>query len=200
MNKSSRISLSICHDNPTNGFKSETSQYLIYYLLGTKFIQPMGIFTGRILQTFKEITPYCFRRSNGQIFWRRYNPLDPIQRKNYIYLSENQNNLSLSLSIRKDTYLMITLTRSNGSVFVYGEMYVGFSFQQPSILEMRGRVFLCTKQPKSSTMFWIENPIDSDCIVEIQSGQLVIFVCDHRNIVLLPDDNSLIVVKTIAKK
>lgn len=142
------------------------------------------------MQELWEINQYLARRSNGEISWIVYE-------ENNLALNADFNYIIDDRSIVGDHRALVLVKGEDSFVFVYGEMYKGFSFGLSSTLELRGKFFLSIFDSQTVHR---EESIDSDCIIEVNQGLLAIFLCDNKHIVFVPDDNSSILLKVICCK
>ncbi|KAH9527987.1 uncharacterized protein LOC124494759 [Dermatophagoides farinae] len=169
--------------NSSSESVEDRSEFILYYMMGATFVRPMGIFTGKFDREYSEINQYILRRSNGQLTWLPYRSSNPALKADYLYVIEHA-------SARSRLYnLLITPDGPNNpEIYVYGEMFAGFSFQAPGSLELKGHLFMTHMYPEPNVCA-IEDPLESDIIIEITSGTLIVFICDDKDIVILPGDD-----------
>nr|XP_027203825.1 uncharacterized protein LOC113797613 [Dermatophagoides pteronyssinus] len=163
-------------------------EYILYYKIGHLFIRPMGVFSGIIIDYFYEIIPYSFRRSNGELDWLKYLAND-------LTLAYDYNFITGTLSETPNSIMI--MANDNGKVFVFGEMYRGFVFGSPSTLELKGRLYMGQTSTDGSVK---EELMKSSCIVEVNKGSMVVFICDFSHIIILPDTDCQMNVQALVKE
>ncbi|KAH7642191.1 uncharacterized protein LOC124491567 [Dermatophagoides farinae] len=163
-------------------------EYILYYKIGHLYIRPMGVFSGVLEDDFHEIIPYSFRRSNGELDWLNYLPNDLTLAYDYNFITGTSNGSPKSVMI---------MTNDSGKVFVFGEMYRGFVFGSPSTLELKGRLYMGQTSTDGSVK---EDSLKSSCVIEVNKGSMVVFICDFSHIIILPDRDCQMTVKALLKE
>nr|XP_027204555.1 serine/threonine-protein kinase PRP4 homolog [Dermatophagoides pteronyssinus] len=160
------------------------SEFILYYMIGATIVRPMGIFSGQINRKYSEINQYVLRRSNGQLAWLPYQSSNPALKADYLYITEHA-------TARSRLFNLLVIPENgpkNPEVFVYGEMFAGFSFEAPGSLELKGHIFMTHMYPEPNVCA-VEDQLESDIIIEITAGTIIVFICDDKDIVILPGDD-----------
>lgn len=149
----------------------------------------MCYYSGNIAIEEQNIVPYPLRRSGGEIQLVIYEPSNIMMMHDYNFVMER--NIA-----PRNTSNITVIVREEATVTVYGEMFGGYTFQAPTMIEMNGVLNIA---------YWTsdglaEEPLNCNTLIEVTVGQTSLYVCDHKQIVIMYNPETKYMINLLQEK